>query len=524
MAADRHILTVDLGTSGPKAAVVTTGGRVVGSARASVRTLLRERGGAEQEPDEVWRATVASAGDALRDAGADPTSFLAVVASSQYSSIIPVDADGAAVADMVLWLDQRGAPKRLKRIDGYPRRSDPPAAMLRWLQIHGLPPIDAAMSLNHMRWFRYARPDVYERTHAFLEPVDYLTSRMTGRITANQCSAFMMLLTDNRTLGTTTWDPTLVGQSLIDPAKLPELVPVGSEVGPLHPDVAELLGLPASTPVLSGINDTQAGAIAAGAFRGTHAGLSLGTSSVITTHVARKKTNPVTSLFTLPSPVGDTHLLSAENGVAGVAVDHFLDQVVYPDDPFATPETAEGRYQAFNDAAAASGVGAGGVMFLPWLRGSLAPKADPRLRAGFLNIGLDTTRSDLARAVVEGVALNLRWLRGPVETFVRHPLSHFVFYGGGARSDVWSQVMADVLGAPVHQLEEPSYANNVGAAMFACERLGLADAADVASRVPVRQVYEPDPGTAERYDELAGVFVEAFKKNRRLFRVVSSRR
>ena len=151
-------------------------------------------------------------------------------------------------------------------------------------------------------------------------------------------------------------------------------------------------------------------------------------------------------------------------------------------------------------------------MFLPWLRGSLAPKADPRLRAGFLNIGLDTTRSDLARAVVEGVALNLRWLRGPVETFVRHPLSHFVFYGGGARSDVWSQVMADVLGAPVHQLEDPSYANNVGAAMFACERLGLADAADVASRSPVRRVYEPDPGAAERYDELAGIFVESHKQ------------
>lgn len=524
MTAEAHILTIDLGTSGPKAAVVTSSGRVVGSARASVRTHLRPGGGAEQDPEAVWDATLSSSRQALARAEVAPSSFAAVVASSQYSSIVPVDANGVAVADMVLWLDQRGAPKRLKRIDGYPRGADSPVAKLRWLQIHGLPPIDAAMSLNHMRWIRYARPEIEARTHTYLEPVDYLTARFTGRIAANQCSAFMMLLTDNRTLGTTRWHPTLVDQSLVDPAKLPELVAVGSEVGPLRAEVAEALGLPPSTPVLAGINDTQAGAIAAGAFRGTHAGLSLGTSSVITTHMARKKTNPVSSLFTMPSPVGGTHLLSAENGVAGVAVDHFLDQLVHPDDPFQTPVTTEDRYQAFNDAAAEAGIGAGGVLFLPWLRGSLAPTADPRLRAGFLNIGLDTTRSDLARAVLEGVALNLRWLRRPVETFVRRPLSHFVFYGGGAQSDIWSQVMADVLASPVHQLEDPSFANNVGAALFAGEHLGLADSAEAADQVPVRRVYEPDPSTATRYDELSGVFVEAFKKTRRLFRPTGTRR
>ncbi|CAN5491589.1 FGGY-family carbohydrate kinase [soil metagenome] len=524
MTTDRHVLTIDLGTSGPKAAVVSAAGVIVGSARAAVRTELGPDGAAEQDPDAVWAATLQSAQSALADAGADPASFVAVAASAQYSSIVPVDADGSAVGNMVLWIDQRGAPKRLKRLDGYPRRADSPAALLRWLRVHGLPPIDAAMSLNHMRWLRYARPSQYEQTEAFLEPVDYLTARFTGRLTANQCSAYMMLLTDNRALGATMWDPRLVAQSLIDPEKLPELVPVGNEVGTLLPAVADALGLPATTPVLSGINDTQAGAIAAGAFEGSHAGLSLGTSSVITTHVEKKKTGLRTGLFTLPSPIGDRHLLSAENGVAGVAVDHFLGQVVSADDPFSTPETVDDRYRAFSEAAEAAGAGAGGVLFLPWLRGSMAPSGDPRLRGGFLNVGLDTTRSDLARAVFEGVALNLRWLRGPVESFVKRPLSHFRFYGGGAGSDLWAQVMADVLGCPIHQLADPSFTNNLGTAMFACERLGLVDAGEVAERVPVRRVYEPDPALEARYDELAEVFVKTFKAVRPLFRAVSSTR
>ena len=513
-----HVLTIDLGTSGPKAAVVSDEGVVVGSARASVRTVFSDDGGAEQDPDAVWEATLDAASHALAAADVDPGSFLAIAASAQYSSVVPVRADGTPTGNMLVWMDQRGAPKRLRHLDGFPRLGDSPVALLRWLRIHGIPPIEAGMSLNHMRWLRFARPDVYRRADSFVEPVDYLTARFTGRVTANQCSAFMMLLTDNRTVGTTDWHPRLVAQSRIDPDKLPELVPVGSEVGTLLPAVAERLGLPTTTPVLSGINDTQAGVVAAGAFSGSHAGLALGTTSVIITHVDGKKTDPFNSLFTLPSPIGDTHLVSAENGVAGVAVDYFLDDVVYADDDFHTPESVDDRYLAFNEAAAAAGVGAGGVLFLPWLRGSIAPSADARMRGGFLNVGLDTTRRDLARAVLEGVALNLRWLRRPVEKFIGREISHFVFYGGGAQSELWSQIMADVLGAPIHQLAEPGFANSLGTAMFAFERLGTIDRDALATAVPVARIHDPDPAAAARYDEIAEVFVRAFKRTKPLVR------
>lgn len=525
----RHILTIDLGTSGPKAAVVSTDGALVGAARASVPTDFGPGGEAVQDAELVWERTLdavhgalAAARGAFQGTGAVPP-VVGVVASAQYSSIVPVAADATPTGPMVTWMDQRSSPRRLKRLPGYPRSGDSPLDLITFLRVHGLAPLESGMSLNHMRWFRFAQPDLYERTASFLEPVDYVTARFTGRMTANQCTSFMQMVADNRKVPSSGWHADLVKATMIDADKLPEWVPLGSVVGTVLPSVAEAVGLPASTPVLSGINDTQAGAVAAGAFSGSHAGLALGTSAVIVTHLAKKKVNPLRSLFTMPSPIGGAHLLSAENGVAGVAVDHFLDKVVYPDDGFATPETVDDRYRAFDEVAALSSRGAGGVLFLPWLRGSLAPKADGRMRGGFLNVGLETTRNDLARAVLEGVALNVRWLQGGVETFVRRSISHYVFYGGGARSDLWASVMADVLGKPVHRLADAGYANSIGTAIFGFDRLGIAAASELTDHLRMDGVFEPDRAHRARYDELAETFVDAFKRTRPLSRRLTRR-
>ena len=517
-----HVLTIDLGTSGPKAAVVSRTGRIAGSAQARLALRFTDDGGVEQDPEEVWSTCLDSATRALAASGIDAGDVVAVVPSSQYSSIVPVDAGGRPLADMVLWMDGRGAAKKLARLPGGPPR-DSPAALLHWVRVHGLAPLGGGMSLTHMRWFRFARPEVYDRTAAFLEPMDYLALRLTGRATANQSTAYMMLLTDNRTLGATDWDEGLLARSHIDRDRLPELVAAGSEVGPLLPGVAEALGLAPSTPVLSGINDTQAGAVAAGAFQGAGAGLAVGTTAVIAAHVARKKTDPRTTLFTVPSPLGDTYLVTAENGVAGVDVDHFLDQIVYPDDALVAGPRPDDAYAALEAAAAAASPGAGRVLFLPWLKGSLAPTVDGKVRGGFLNVGLGTTRQDLARALFEGIALNARRLKGPVESFSGRDIAAFTFYGGGARSDLWAQVMADVLRVPVRQLDEPSHANSLGAGLFGLVHLGLVDVDDVAGIPRVRGVYEPDPDLEELYGERAEAFAEAFRRTRPLFHRLNRR-
>ena len=234
---NQYVLAVDLGTSGPKAAVIALDGRIIATARAHVTTIYLPEDGAEQEPEAVWQATKEALAGALQKSGVAAKDVLAVICSSQYSSIVPVESNGRATMNMVLWLDKRGHTKRLKKLSNFPRGTDSPVQQLQWLRKHGLPPLDGGISLTHMRYIKYVRPEVYERTAKFLEPMDYLTMRLCGRATANQCTAFMSLLIDNRKLNLTEYDPQLLGFSKIDKDKLPYLVPLNAIVGTVLPDV-----------------------------------------------------------------------------------------------------------------------------------------------------------------------------------------------------------------------------------------------------------------------------------------------
>ncbi len=270
---------------------------------------------------------------------------------------------------------------------------------------------------------------------------------------------------------------------------------------------------------LVGMGSAQAGGIGAHAFAGEHAALSIGSSSVMIAHVRFKRTDIRHAILSMPSPIPDTYFVMAENGIGGAALKHFIEQQVYADDPFgALPR--DDCFARLQKAIDATPPGSGGVMFMPWLAGSLAPHADASMRGGVVNLGLDATRSHLARAVLEGVAMNLRWLRGPVEAFAKRRFSHFVFYGGGAESDAWSQIVADVLDAPVHRIEQPQYTTCVGVALLAFQRLGLLGFDDFASRVRIRGVCEPNRANARVYAEMSAQFVEAFRRNRPIFRAL----
>jgi xylulokinase len=516
-----YVLAIDVGTSGPKAAIVSLQGSIVATARAHVATIFLAEDGAEQDPEALWTAVKAACGTALRESGVAARDVLAVICSSQYSSIVPVDARGQPTMNMVLWLDKRGSKQRLSRIPSYPRRSDSPLQLLRWLRIHGLPPIEGGISLTHMRWIRHARPDVYERTATFLEPMDFVTMRFCGRATANQCTAFMSLMTDNRRLNVIEYDGALLAQSGIDPAKLPELVPLDSIVGTVLPDVAAELGLAPGTRVVTGINDTQCGGMGTAAFSGPHAALSIGSTSVMITHVDFKRTDVRHVILSMPSPVPGTYFVMAENGMGGGTLEHFLQKLVYASDQFGELTTGN-RYTLLQRAVDATPPGSAGVLFLPWMGGSIAPTADARMRGGFLNLSLHTTRSHMARAVLEGVAMNLRWMKKPVEKFAKRRFSHFVFYGGGAESDAWSQILADVLEIPVHQMSNPQYATCLGAGLLAFQRLGHIGFEDFAPLLPVHRVYDPNPANRQVYDEMSSQLVNAFAKTRPIFHALNA--
>ena len=513
------ILAIDLGTSNVKAAVVGRDGALLGIGRGSIETILTDDGGAEQDAERVWQTVLAAAEEALAPV-ADRREVRGIACASQYSSIVPVGTDGRPTANMVVWMDKRGAPARLAKLPGGKRMKPNLLQMGRWLQIHGIPPLDSgADSLAHMRWLKLARPDVYERTATFLEPMDYIAMRLCGRPVANQCSSFLMLLTDNRRPDPV-YHPTLLKWSGLDAEKLPELVPVDEPLGPVLPEIAERLGLANDTLVFPAINDTQAGGVGASAFAGDHAGISIGTTGVCVTHVDFKKTDIRNSLVSMPSPIPGRYFVMAEGGIGGGALEYFLERLVFASDSFGDHSLVD-RFSALERAIAPIEPGSGGVLFLPWLTGSVTPAEDGHVRGGFLNLSLQTTREHLGRAVLEGVAFNLRWVQERVAQFAKRDISRLKFYGGGALSSAWSQIFADVLQLPVEQLRDPEYAASRGLALLGFHRLGELALEDIEASIPVAAVYEPRRELAGRYDQMFAQFVRAFRKNRDVFHALN---
>jgi xylulokinase len=136
---------------------------------------------------------------------------------------------------------------------------------------------------------------------------------------------------------------------------------------------------------------------------------------------------------------------------------------------------------------------------MPWLNGERTPVEDRNLRGGFLNLSLATGRAELARAVLEGVALNARWMLDAVESFIRRPLPSLRILGGGAESDLWCQIHADVLGRPIERVAKPTQANLRGAALFAAISLGRLSLEEVPQLVPVDGTFQPNPAAVAVY-------------------------
>lgn len=517
---DQYILCIDQGTTNAKAAVVNQNGVLMATASTSLPLIYIGDDGVEQDPALIWQKVKGIVRAVA--AAVDAEAILGLICVSQYSSIIPVDVDGNPAMNMITHMDFRGAPQALR--DGYGIKPDNLWRQYQWLRINGIPPLESGMdSTSHMRFIKYAHPDAYAKTAVFLEPMDFLTFKFSGRATANACTALMMLGVDNRTMDPVEFDRKLIAYSGIDKEKWPELVPIGETVGTILPDLARELGLSPKTKVISGLNDTQAGGMATSAFKHNHGAISIGTTGVIITDVDFKRTDLRSQITTMPSPVPNTNFVLAENGLAGKVVEFFLEKIIYAHDHFANHATDE-RFTALDASLAAVPPGSNGLLFLPWLSGATAPIADTRMRGGILNMSLDTTRADLARAAVEGVTFNLQWLRTAVEKFSKRPFTHIVFYSGGALSHEWGQIMADIFQIPIHQAADPDYTVARGGAFLAFQRLGLLDYDDFEKLLPIRAIIQPRPEYAAMYAERYAQFVEAFKMTRPFFKRVGKMR
>ena len=521
---DCLVLAVDLGTSGCKTALVNQAGRVLAWAFEPVATRILPGGGAEQDPQDWWRALMGSARQALGRGGVDPARVLAVCCSTQGEGTVAVDRDGQVLAPALTWMDMRGAAALRRQVRGRLNVAGYDAWRLwRWLRLcGGAPSLSGKDPAAHMLWLRHHRPDVFERTYKFLNVLDFLNHRLTGRFVATPDSILTSWVTDNRDPACIRYDRRLVAASGVDAAKFPELVRCCDVIGVLLPQVADELGLSRSVQVVAGAIDNTAAAIGAGTLAHYATHLYVGTSSWLGAHVPAKRTDIRASIASVPCALPDRYLMVAMQTSAGANLSFLKDQVLYHQDELLREAATEDVYQLLDQIAARVPAGSDGLVYTPWLFGERCPVEDQSLRAGLFNLSLAHSRETMIRAFLEGVALNTHWMMAPVARFMGRPIERLTLLGGGGRSAVWCQIFADVLGVPIHQLIDPMQANALGAAYIAFHGLGLLDMARGAAQTRYRAVFEPRAAHSDVYARRFETFTELHRRLAPLYRRIHS--
>ncbi len=519
-----QVLAVDLGTSGLKAALVAADGTLTGWAERPVPLRVLPGGGAEQDPHAWWSALALVVADLGRAHPEHLRAVTTICSSTQGEGTIAVDASGAALTPCITWLDMRGAPHLRRQFGGFPGYQGMSVRrIVRWLRLTGgMPSVTGKDPAAHMLLVRDEMPEVYRRTAAFLNVLDWINLRLTGRVVATVDSILTSWVTDNRDPRRIRYSPALLASCGIDPDKLPPIVACTEVLGTLAPAAAQHLGLPSSVRVVAGAIDNTAAAVGAGTTGDNRPHLYLGTSSWIAAHVPRKKTDVFAGIAAVPCALPDRYLMTALQATAGANLTWLRDKVVEYDDPLVgaghVSRDERSIFDAFDKIIPTVPAGANGVLYTPWLFGERAPVDDLHLRAGFFNISLDTTRSDLLRAVFEGVALNTRWLARAVDRFLGAPVTSMVITGGGARSDAWCQIFADVLGIEIRRDAQPVAVNARGAGWIGAVGTGLISFADIPGLMRADQVFTPDRDARAAYDEVFDVYQHLHKRLAPIYR------
>lgn len=513
-------MAVDLGTSGCKTAVVNVSGRVLGWEFEEVPLKVLPNGGAEQDPRDWWNAFLLTSRRLLARNLVDVGSIQAVCCSTQGEGTVAVDREGNPLMNCVLWMDMRGARYLNKITGGVPQVSGYAAGKLaRWIRLTGgVPSLTGKDPSAHMLFIREEYPEIYAMTYKFLNVLDYMNLCLTGRFVATPDSILTSWVTDNRDSAHVHYSPALLRDCGIDADKFPEIAPCDSVIGELKPEVAESLGLKQGVKVVAGAIDTTSAAIGSGAVADYEAHLCIGTSSWIAAHVPLKKTDIVSSLASVPCAIPGKYLMIIMQTTAGGNLTFLRDKILYHKDELMREEQVPDVYRIMDRIAERVPAGSNGVIYTPWIYGERSPVEDRHVRASVFNISLENDRDDLIRAFLEGVAFNTRWMLGPAEKFLGRKLEALTFVGGGAKSNIWCQILADVLNLTIRQARDPIEVNARGAAFIAAEALGYLEFGDLGKLVEIEAAYSPDPAHRGIYDKAFAEFVTYYHRTKDIYK------
>lgn len=484
------ILGIDIGTASAKAVLFDLSGQVLLTAEQSYHLHAPQPGWVEQDPEEVWQALLAVLRTVTEQAGAERR-ILALCLAAQCGSVIPAAANGAPVYPMITWMDGRTeALVREWRAEG---REPEVRRISGWLLHPGLP-------LPAIAWLRRFRPDVFAAAGRYLGANDFLTYRLTGRFCTNPSSGAEMQLVD---VSAGRWSEALCDLAGIRPEQLSPLEPSGAVIGPIRPEISRLTGLPADTPVVNGGHDQCCSALAMGMTSPGKVMLACGTAWVITAvvnspDVAAVPAGMDLNFHVLPQRWTISQLL----GGLGASLEWWLQTHSLPD----VRSRAE-IYTGLNDTLRQSQPGSRNLIFIPLTGAAQAPGSVQQ--GGFIGLRLDHSRADMARAILEGAAFELRWALEQIWA-AGLPVERLWMVGGATRSPVWPQILADICGAPF-SVTDYAHWPALGAAILAGVGAGVFESAEAGQtrlQQPAGEVL-PNPAVRSVYEERFSAYQQA---------------
>lgn len=530
-----YVIAYDIGTTGVKTCLfsITDKIELLSAASEGYNLYVLPNGGAEQDPEEWWQAMRNSTNSVMKKCKIDKKDISGISFCSQMQGVVLVDKEGSAVRRAFSYMDQRATAELKACMGGGPQVAGGNVVkVLESLKYTGAAPLSVKDPVWKYKWVQNNEPENYKKIYKWLDVKEYLIARMTGEFVMTNDSAFGTMIYD---LKKKNWSPQMCKMIGIDMNHLAKIVKSTDRVGALSKKAADELGLEEGTSVFGGGGDASLIGVGAGAVNLGDTHVYSGTSGWVSTVVDKSIVDTSAMIAAVVGAKDGYYNYFAELETAAKCVewvkDHLaLDEIdIYLDKSHnlkhnkGDMETVYTNLYEYMMAVVDSvPAGANGVVFTPWLHGNRCPFEDPNARGMFFNISLETGKSEMIRAVVEGVCFHMRWFLETQEKKIR--TSQVIrFVGGGALNDVTCQILADCTGRIVETVDSPQNIGAVGAAVTIAVGTGLLkDITDAKRLIPASKTFKPNPANKAVYDRNFKVYSNLYKCNKENFAILNS--
>lgn len=504
----KYVLGIDLGTSGTKTVLFDQEGHAVCSATVEYPMYQPQNGWAEQDPADWWNAAAATIKTVLTKSGVNAADVVSLGISGQMHGLVMLDAEGSVLRKSIIWCDQRTAAE-CDEIHAKVGKE-------KLISITANPALPG-FTLSKLLWVRNHEPETYAKCAHVLLPKDYVRYMLTGDYATevSDASGMQMLDVPNRC-----WSDELLQILDIDKSLLAKVYESCEVTGHVSEAAAALTGLTVDTLVVGGAGDNAAAAVGTGVVEDGKAFTTIGTSGVVFAHTDKLAIDPKGRVHTFCCAVpGAWHVMGVTQA-AGLSLKWYRDNFCDAE-KLAALQMDTDPYNLMNQEAAKSPIGANKLIYAPYLMGERTPHLDSDCRGMFFGLSAMHTRRDLLRAVMEGVSYSLADCLGVLNEMGVDP-EQMLACGGGGKSPLWRQMLADVFNCPVAttvNTEGPA----LGVAILAGVGAGLYPTVQEACRamIHVNPAQEPIAENVPQYAKVYEVYKQLYVANKEVFKALA---